>query len=144
MESEATIYDPRYLGGILHFNGRDFFEAHEIWENLWLHGAGEERRFIQGLIQAAVALHHFGNGNLRGAVKLFQSAKTYMEAYPSPYLGLDSKAFWEQMGRCFADVFAAKEGTPVPLLDEKLVPTIVLDPAPENWPDLAEFEELED
>ncbi len=58
-------YDARYLGGVRFFNEGDFFEAHEVWEDLWLNTAGPERRFYQGLIQAAVALYHFGNGNLR-------------------------------------------------------------------------------
>jgi hypothetical protein len=60
-------YDVRYLGGVRFFNDGDFFEAHEVWEGLWLETSGPERRFYQGLIQAAVALYHFGNGNLRGA-----------------------------------------------------------------------------
>jgi uncharacterized protein len=28
-------YDPLYLQGIEHFNVCDFFEAHEVWEELW-------------------------------------------------------------------------------------------------------------
>src|SRR5262245_21246356 len=139
MGEPTAAYDPRYLGGILHFNARDSLEAHEVWEHLWLHGAGDERRFIHGLMQAAVALRHFGNGNLRGAVKLFPSAKNYMEPYGSPYLGLDSKAFCEQMTRCFSEVFAVKDGDPVPPLDEALAPVIVLDPPPGQWPEPAEF-----
>src|SRR5438477_916268 len=102
MASSVAAYDSRYLGGILFFNERDFFEAHEVWESLWMHCAGPERRFVQGLIQAAVALYHFGNGNLRGAVKLYHSGRDYMQRYGSPYLGLDSAAFWGQMERCFA------------------------------------------
>src|SRR4051812_21568193 len=106
MESTSADYDPRYLAGILFFNARDFFEAHEAWESIWLECAGPERRFYQGLIQAAVALYHFGNGNFRGATKLYQTSRAYMEGYACPYLGLDQKAFWQQMERCFAPLFA--------------------------------------
>ena len=49
-------YEPRYLAGILFFNSHDFFEAHEVWEDLWADSHDDERRFYQGLIQAAVAL----------------------------------------------------------------------------------------
>src|SRR3954453_4651688 len=101
-------YEPRYLGGILFFNEEDFFEAHEVWEGLWMECAGPERRFIQALIQAAVALYHFGNGNLRGALKLYQSSHDYMKAYESPYLGLDWLVFSEQMDRCFAEAKGSK------------------------------------
>lgn len=133
-------YDPRYLGGILFFNERDFFEAHEVWESMWLESVGPERSFVQGLIQAAVGLHHFGNGNMRGAAKLFHSSRDYMKKYPCPFLGLDHLRFWEAMSVCFADVLAHPDGSVrVPLVDD-LIPTIVLDPAPASWPDKNSFE----
>jgi predicted metal-dependent hydrolase len=135
----VPAYEPRYLAGVVCFNRRDFFEAHEVWESLWLDkDVGEDRRFVQGLIQAAVGLFHFGNGNRRGAIKLYGTAKNYMDAYPSPYLGLDHAAFWRDMERCFADLHAAAEGTDV-RLDDALIPTIALDPAPDNWPDPEPF-----
>ena len=37
-------YDPRYLAGILFFNEGDYFEAHEVWEDLWAESHGDERR----------------------------------------------------------------------------------------------------
>jgi len=144
MANTSGDYDRRYLGGILFFNQRDFFEAHEVWESLWLNGAGPERRFVQGLIQAAVALYHFGNGNLRGAAKLFRSGRAYMEAYESPYLGLDRKAFWEQMERCFAALFADPNPDRRLKLEESLIPQITLDPPPTEWPSAADFEGDED
>src|SRR5262245_54282863 len=61
MDATTTDYDARYLAGIQLFNHRDFFEAHEVWEDLWQECAGPERRFYQGLIQAAVGLLHFSN-----------------------------------------------------------------------------------
>ncbi len=137
-------YEHRYLGGILCFNAHDYFEAHEVWEGLWLDCAGSERRFYQALIQAAVALYHFGNGNLRGAAKLYRSSRDYMEAYPSPYLGLDIPAFWRQMERCFALVLASTDPNRALRPDEALLPTITLEPPPDVWPDLAAFLEPED
>ena len=74
-------YDPLYLAGIEHFNVCDFFEAHETWEELWTDYSGPARKFYQGLIQVAVALHHFGNGNIRGAKKLYLSSSAYLEPY---------------------------------------------------------------
>ena len=35
-----TSYDPRYLAGIVLFNRGDYFEAHEVWEDLWMETAG--------------------------------------------------------------------------------------------------------
>ena len=42
---DAPTYDPRYLAGILFFNRHDFFEAHEVWENLWGDCNDRDRRF---------------------------------------------------------------------------------------------------
>ena len=75
------MHDPRYLAGILLFNRGDFFEAHEVWESLWMETHGPEKPFVQGLIQAAVGLCHFCNGNIRGAVKLYNSARDYMARF---------------------------------------------------------------
>jgi hypothetical protein len=140
----ATEYDPRYLAGILFFNDEDYFEAHEVWESLWMETAGPERKFYQGLIQAAVALFHFGNGNLRGAVKLFRSSRDYMTGFASPYLGLDIPAFWEQMERCFAEVLAQADPDRHLRPRAEFIPVLTLDPPPEAWPDLADFESQED
>jgi uncharacterized protein len=133
-------YDPRYLGGILFFNRRDFFEAHEVWEDLWGDCTEADRRFYQALIQAAVALYHYGNGNLRGATKLYGTSKAYMDRYPSPHLGLDCVGFWQRMATCFAPVHAEADLLRRDLRpDEALIPTITLDPPPAAWPDADEF-----
>jgi hypothetical protein len=132
-------YDPRYLAGVLFFNAGDFFEAHEVWEELWAESHGDERRFVQGLIQAAVGLFHFGSGNLGGAAKLYRSSRDYMTPVGSPFWGLDVTDFWRRMETCFRPVLGpdAPERTTRP--DAGLIPKIVLDPPPEVWPDPDEF-----
>src|SRR2546423_1699836 len=107
MSSDVPEYDPRYLAGVLLFNRGDFFEAHEAWESLWMETFGPEKQFYQGLIQAAVGLCHFCNGNLRGAAKLYRSSRDYMARYGSPFLGLDVEEFWRQMEACFRPVLGA-------------------------------------
>ena len=137
-------YDPRYLAGILFFNQQDYFEAHEVWENLWMDCAGTERQFYKALIHAAVALHHFSNGNLRGALKLFHSGRDYMKPHGDRYKGLQVPAFWQQMGRCFADVLASPNPDSSLRPQEDLLPTITLDPSPAGWPNPEEYLEEEE
>ena len=132
-------YDPRYLAGIVLFNRGDFFEAHEVWESLWMETFGPEKQFYQGLIQAAVGLCHFCNGNLRGAAKLYRSSRDYMERYGSPFLGLDQTKFWVEMERCFAPVLAAGDAAEPIAIEEERIPEIELDPAPSAWPEPAAF-----
>jgi predicted metal-dependent hydrolase len=143
MGDSPASYEPRYLAGIVLFNREDFFEAHDVWESLWQDCCGPERKFYQALIQAAVALCHFGNGNLRGAVKLYRSSRDYMSRYGSPYLGLDTVAFWRQMEQCFAEALAEANPDRCVALPEDSIPRIALDPEPASWPDPAEYLEPE-
>jgi DUF309 family protein family protein len=53
--------------GINFFNSGRYFEAHEVWEDLWRETSGDLRLFYQGLIQTAVGLHHLSRGNITGA-----------------------------------------------------------------------------
>jgi predicted metal-dependent hydrolase len=138
MESGAD-YDPRYLAGILFFNQRDFFEAHEVWEDLWAESAGLQRSFYQGLIQAAVGLFHFSGGNLRGAAKLYRTSRAYMEPCGTGFLGLDVAAFWERMERCFAALLATEPPDPALRPVEEEMPVITLAPPPVSWPNLDDF-----
>ena len=131
-----AAYDPRWLAGVVLFNAGDWFEAHEVWEDLWSESHDDERRFYQGMIQAAVGLCHFSNGNLGGAAKLYRSAFDYMERCPPALFGLDIKAFWHAMERCFAPVLGPHAcPTALPGPTRRRVPRITLDPPPEAWPD---------
>ena len=50
--------DARFLKGIEEFNRRFFFEAHDLWEEVWVETVGDHRLFYQGLIQTAVGFYH--------------------------------------------------------------------------------------
>jgi predicted metal-dependent hydrolase len=52
------------------FDRGQFFEAHELWEEVWRELEGEPRRLVQGLIQIAAGLHHRRRGRERPAARL--------------------------------------------------------------------------
>jgi predicted metal-dependent hydrolase len=120
-------YDPRYLEGIEHFNKCDFFEAHEVWEELWADTQGEPRRFYQGLIQVAVCLHHFGNGNIRGAKKLYVGCRGYLASYRPRHLGLDLDKLFAQLEVCCREIMESQEEFPRIEIVPDLIPEIHLD-----------------
>lgn len=130
----STEYDLRYLRGVLFFNRGEYFEAHEVWEALWRDTAGPERRFIQGLIQAAVCLYHAGNGNVLGSRRLFHSGRRYMSGFPDRHLGLDAVCFWNMMERTLAGFLADRSATSA-TLQMDCIPKIALVPEPHCWPD---------
>jgi predicted metal-dependent hydrolase len=48
------------------FNDRRFFQAHEAWEEAWLHEEGELRLLLQGLIQIAASFYKTSRGDHAG------------------------------------------------------------------------------
>src|SRR5215831_3541166 len=60
-----------YYDGITLFNEHEFFDAHEVWEDIWHMAFGTKFEFYQGMIQCAVALEHYRRSNPRGVVSLF-------------------------------------------------------------------------
>ena len=77
------------LQGIRLFNQGDFFEAHEVLEDVWRAAPEPDKKFLQGLIQVAVALHHHSKGNLVGARSLLQRAARNLAFYPESYGGVN-------------------------------------------------------
>ena len=124
----------QYLEGLRLFNEEDFFECHDVLEELWNEVIGEERLFIQGMIQAAVALFHFGNENMGGARKLYNSAREKLIQYDSPYMGIDLQQFLQDFQFCFQELSEWKDGYPSHLrLRDERVPKIKM-PDTENPP----------
>jgi len=96
------------------FNAGEYFEAHEVLEAAWLEAPATERDLLKGLIQAAVALYHYGRGNGHGARVKYSSSTAYLRASPSPAYGLDVRDLAVRMDRFFAPLVAASPGTPPP------------------------------
>jgi uncharacterized protein len=92
--SDAELAE--YRRGIEHWNAEEFFECHEVLEELWLH-AGDERRFYQGLIQAAAGFYKVQLESQGRGVSLLQTAVAKLRLYPERYLGLDVRRLVEEL-----------------------------------------------
>ena len=86
---------------------------------------GPEREFYKGLIQVAVSLLHFTNGNLRGARKLYHSSRKYLAPFRPQHQGIDLNVLFDQFQRCYAELLA-EEGPETPKLNPELLPFIEL------------------
>lgn len=74
--------DPRYAGWFACFNRGEFYEAHDILEDLWLGERGQPlAKFHQGLIQLAGAFVHLQKNRLRPADALFRLAEASLTPY---------------------------------------------------------------
>ena len=90
--------------GLALFNSGKFFECHEVWEELWLRSRGENRRFYQGLIQAAVAILHAERANLRGAISTWRKAHAKLNPLPPHYRGIALDEFRTSLAKFFLAV----------------------------------------
>src|SRR5580700_9769542 len=96
----ALALDPRYQGYFTCFNARQYYEAHDVLENLWLERRDEHHLFFKGLIQLAGAFVHLQKQfvhpkhgrRLRPAVRLFQLAAKNLAPFAPRHLQLDVAA----------------------------------------------------
>lgn len=84
--------DPRWTRGVDLFNREEFFEAHEVVEDLWNERDGREKEFLKGFIQAAVALEHLRRGNRKGFLAVLETAERYLRRADPAAGGLDVTA----------------------------------------------------
>jgi predicted metal-dependent hydrolase len=77
--------------GVNLFNEQHFWHAHEAWEEIWLHARGEEKVFLQGLIQLAAAYHHVQRGTFSGGVRLFDAAFHKLERFDHGHHNIDRR-----------------------------------------------------
>jgi predicted metal-dependent hydrolase len=105
--------------GITLFNHRQFYAAHDTIEQLWLATRGPERDLYRGLIQAAVACHHWSRGNRGGALTLFRSSSRHLAKYGPDCFGVDVAGFLRRYTELFE--WLRRHRT---RYDARLVPTI--------------------
>jgi predicted metal-dependent hydrolase len=64
----------KYRRGISLFNHAEFFDAHEALEDIWRAAPPENKKFLQGMVQIAVAFHHYSKGNRVGMRSVLERA----------------------------------------------------------------------
>jgi predicted metal-dependent hydrolase len=118
--------DPRLAEGVTLFNEREFFACHDVLEEVWSETLAD-REFYQGLIHAAVALFHFGEGNLGGARKMAASALRYLQPFRPVCRGVDVERLMVDFERCFSELLGPHASYPAGLTLEKArIPVIQL------------------
>ena len=101
--------------GIALFNARLFYEAHEAWEEAWLKLEGDEKLFVQGLIQVAAGYHKITvQDQPRGCVMLLTAALEKLSPLPPGFLGVETETFLPEVRRTLleAHVWLAASGPP--------------------------------
>jgi predicted metal-dependent hydrolase len=103
--------DPLLARGIELFNRGEFFEAHEVWEELWTPERDPRRLFLQSLIHVTVGAYHASRGNPAGASRQLRKALRKIEPYLPQYEGVDTARLREDAHRL---LLAVEAGAPIP------------------------------
>lgn len=113
--AETAKPDPadhaRFLEGLALLNAGEAFDAHEVWEELWLQAGGARARFLQGMIQLAVARVHWEAGRLGPARRLLERGRAKLRHPGTPgwpaVLSAQQALDWSR--QAFAPLEANKE-----------------------------------
>ena len=73
-QSAASGWRSLAVEGLALARAGRWFAAHDSWEELWLELRGDDRLWLQALVQVAVALHHDEAGNGPGRDSLVEKA----------------------------------------------------------------------
>ena len=95
---------PKAREGILLFNERKYFEAHEELETAWRAETGKVRNLYQGILQAAVTYLHITRGNYDGAVKVYGRSMKWLKDWPDICRGVDVARLRENMNEVIGEV----------------------------------------
>lgn len=95
-------YPPEYLRSIDLFNAGDYYECHEVLEDIWIPACGQEKLFYQGIIMAAVAFYDYDVGRFGAARAMYRKAKERLEQLPERFMSLDVRAFLRQLDEFFS------------------------------------------
>ena len=119
------IIDDRFKKGLELFNKGEYFECHEVIEDLWLETPGKDpyRDLYKGVIHAAAAIYQFDRGILSGALSLFKTSVKYLEVYKPEALGLHVTPLIQGMRVCFKPL-TDWDGREKVLLDRQSVPKL--------------------
>jgi hypothetical protein len=112
---------PYYLAFFRCWNEQQYYEAHDVLEQLWLNTKTRDADFFKGLIQAAGAfvhlqkrfehpLHAKHGRRLPPAVRLFRLAQKNLTNFAPWHHALDVAALCQLLS-CYADEIVASEYT---------------------------------
>ncbi len=104
-EAFALKVDARFIKGLELFNEKDFFECHEVIEDLWLETPSDDpnRDLYKGVIQAAAAIYQWQREIMSGAHGLHKTSVKYLKPYEPAALGLNVEKMVKEMNAFFKD-----------------------------------------
>ena len=119
-----------FFEGLALFNAGDWFEAHDVWEDVWNLASGDRKSFYQGLIMCAYVMEHVRRGNPRGVKTSYASLAFKFKDLPRVYRGIDVMGLQEEVLGYIKPVLGLPRGRFVAGLGRGQEMPVSLDDAP--------------
>jgi len=75
--------------GLRLYNQREFYTAHEFFEDVWRQTPGDTREFFRALLQICAGYYRLTQNRSEAAKKLFSRALYWLQPFPKHHLGFD-------------------------------------------------------
>ena len=100
----------KFFEGVALFNSEDFFEAHEVWEELWMESIGQEHLNYQGFIQITACFLQVQRGFFDGSRKLYTKALDKFKKAETEFNGIHIRNFLDEVYAIVAGLPPDKRG----------------------------------
>jgi uncharacterized protein len=107
------------------YNHGEYYECHEVLEDIWRAESDDVRYLYQGILQIGVAFHHLGNANWRGATGLLEGGIEKVSRYRPACMGVDTDRLVREAQACL-EMLRALGPERVDAFDWSQVPRIEL------------------
>ena len=88
----AQPLPPLAVAGLQAFNRGEYYQQHDLFEELWVASEGPVRDLYRAILQVGVAYYQLERGNFRGALKMLQRSVQWLYPLPDTCQGLDVAA----------------------------------------------------
>jgi uncharacterized protein len=103
--------------GIELFNRGKFFDAHEVLEDVWRAAPIAQKKFFQGLVQVAVAFHHYSTGNRVGMRSVMARAASNLTEGKASFRGIRVDQLLESLVAWGTAMERNTESPPLPRME---------------------------
>jgi predicted metal-dependent hydrolase len=104
--------------GIDLFNRGEFFDCHEVLEEIWTPATQPERWFLQSLIHFAVAFHHHQRDNKIGASRQLSKGLRKIQGYLPEWGGVRTARLEQEARRCLSIIEAGGKVDEFPKIEQ--------------------------
>ena len=104
--------------GIDLFNAEEYFDCHEVLEEVWTFSQQPDRWFLQALIHFAVGFYHLGRGNRNGATRQLRKGLRKIEAYLPEWDGVNTGEIEREVRQRLAEIEAARTFSRYPRISQ--------------------------